>query len=57
MGIGRALLKRALTLYPRIHKHFLLTDDELFQRLFYESLGFKNLELVQFKLNAYIKIS
>ncbi len=57
MGIGRALLKRALTLYPRIHKHFLLTEDELFQRLFYESLGFKNLELVQFKLNAYIKIS
>ncbi|MBY0292622.1 MAG: GNAT family N-acetyltransferase [Alphaproteobacteria bacterium] len=57
MGIGRALLKRALTLYPRIHKHLLLTDDEPFQRLFYESLSFQNLELSQPKLNAYIKMS
>lgn len=56
MGIGRALLKRALALYPKVYKHLLLTDDEQFQRLFYESLNFQNLEVVQPKLNAYIKI-
>ena len=54
-GVGRALLTRSLALYPTVHKHLLLTDDEHYQRLFYESLGFQNLDLVQPKLNAYIK--
>ncbi len=55
-GVGRTLHTRALALYPNIHKHLLLTDDEQSQRLFYESLGFQNLDLMQPKGNAYIKM-
>lgn len=53
-GVGHTLMKKALDLYPEVHKHLLLTDDESFQRLFYESLGFQNFNLVQPKANAYI---
>jgi hypothetical protein len=36
----------------------LITDEEKRQRLFYESLGFKNtIELRKTKLNAYVKMA
>ena len=54
--IGRTLMKKALRLYPNIQKHLLLTDDERYQNIFYKSLSFKNLDLIQPKLNAYIQL-
>lgn len=54
MGIGCTLLKKALGQYTYIQKYVLLRDNELYQTIFYESLGFKNLNLIQPKLNGYI---
>ena len=54
LGIGCTLLKKAIDLYPQVHKHVLLTDNEEFQKNFYESLGFKNLTLSKPKMNAFV---
>lgn len=54
LGIGRTLLKKTIALYPTVYKHVLLTDDEDFQKEFYESLGFKNLTSIQPRMNAFI---
>ena len=39
-GIGRALVERVLERYVHVRQKVLLTDDELGQRAFYESIGF-----------------
>ena len=56
-GIGRTLLNKAMALYANVYKHILLTDNEIFQKRIYESLEFKNLNLIEPKLNVYIKLS
>jgi len=53
-GVGSTLIKKALAMYPNVHKHVLLTDDKAFQKLFYESLGFHKIESIDPKLNAYL---
>jgi len=55
-GIGRTLMEKALALYPKVYKKLIMTDDEQYQKLFYESLGFQNLNFTQPKMNAYICI-
>ena len=39
-GIGRALVKQVLTRHGHVRQKVLITDDELGQRAFYESIGF-----------------
>ena len=56
-GVGRGLLDSALSLYNEVRTHVLLTDNEEKQKLFYESLGFKNpKDLVKDELNSFIKM-
>lgn len=56
LGVGHTLIKKALSLYPNTHKALLLTDNEEYQRLFYESLGFLNLNSIRPKLNTFVKL-
>lgn len=56
-GVGRGLLDSALSFYKEVRTHVLLTDNEEKQKLFYESLGFKNPKnLVNDELNSFIKM-
>lgn len=56
-GIGRKLLTKALKEFENVRTHILLTDDEEKQRLFYESMGYKNTkDFEEFLLNCYVKI-
>ena len=57
-GIGRILLENCLERFKHVRTHLLLTDDEERQRLFYESLGYKNTkDLEKIKLNCYVKMN
>lgn len=56
-GVGRLLLSRVLKRFEDVRTHMILTDDEERQKLFYQSLGYKNVnQLKKHKLNAYIKM-
>jgi ribosomal protein S18 acetylase RimI-like enzyme len=56
-GVGGGLLDSALSFYKEVRTHVLLTDNEGKQKLFYESLGFKNpKDLVKDELNSFIKM-
>lgn len=56
-GVGRHLLKSVLAFYADVRTHILLTDNEERQKLFYESLGFKNSkELKKYELNSFLKM-
>lgn len=57
-GIGKNLLERCLKKFKNVRTHMILTDDEDKQKLFYESLGFKNTKsLREIKLNSFIKLN
>lgn len=57
-GVGRKLLQKALKNFEEVRTHMILTDNEEKQKLFYESLGYKNLkDLKKCELNAFIKMS
>jgi len=57
-GIGRELLNRCLQKFDHVRTHILLTDDEEKQRLFYESIGFRNTKnLKKQKLNCFVKMN
>jgi len=57
-GIGRRLLINCLERFEHVRMKVLLTDDEERQKLFYESLGYKNTkDLKKTLLNAYIQIT
>jgi len=56
-GIGRELLNRCLKRFEHVRSHVLLTDDEDKQRLFYESLGYKNIKHIDnLSLNCYVRM-
>ncbi len=57
-GIGRKLLENCLERFAHCRTQVILTDDEERQRLFYESLGFKNTKtLDRVSLNCYVRMS
>lgn len=56
-GLGRKILEKCLERFKHVRTHMILTDDEEKQKLFYESLGYKNTKSLQkTKLNAFVKI-
>lgn len=56
-GIGRELFCRSLKRFDHVRSHVLLTDDEEKQKLFYESLGFRNTKtLKKYALNCFVKM-
>lgn len=57
LGIGRRLLASCLERFAHVRMQVLITDDEERQKLFYESLGYKNTrDLKKIPLNAYVKM-
>lgn len=57
LGIGRRLLANCLERFAHVRMQVLITDDEERQKLFYESLGYKNIkDLEKIPLNAYVKM-
>ncbi|MCP4705692.1 MAG: GNAT family N-acetyltransferase [candidate division Zixibacteria bacterium] len=57
-GIGRKLLENCLERFKHVRSHVILTDDEKRQRLFYESLGYKNTkEFKKMNLNCFVKMT
>ena len=57
-GIGRELLANCLERFAHVRMKILLTDDEERQKMFYESLGYRNTkDLKKFPLNAYVQIA
>jgi len=57
-GIGRKLLSNCLEHFAHVRMKVLITDDEERQKLFYESLGYKNTkDLKKVPLNAYVQIT
>ena len=57
-GIGRKLMLNCLERFEHVRMKVLLTDDEERQRVFYESLGYKNTkDLSKIELNAFVQIS
>ena len=56
-GIGRRLLGKCLARYEHVSTHVLLTDDEMKQKRFYESLGYKNTKDLRLTiLNSFVKM-
>jgi ribosomal protein S18 acetylase RimI-like enzyme len=56
-GIGRELFNRCLARFDHVRTHVLLTDGEERQRLFYESLGYRNTkDIKKFPLNCFVII-
>jgi len=56
-GLGRKLLSKVLENFEDVRTHMILTDDEEKQKLFYESLGYKNTKTLEKTcLNTFIKI-
>ena len=54
-GIGKKLLENCLERFKHVRSRILLTDDAQAQKIFYESLGFKNIkDLNKFKLNTFV---
>jgi len=57
-GLGRKLLSNCLERFAHVRMKVLITDDEERQKLFYESLGYKNTkDLKKTPLNAYVQIT
>ena len=57
-GIGRKLLLNCLERFEHVRMKVLITDDEERQKLFYESLGYKNTkELKKMPLNTYVQFA
>ena len=55
-GIGTALLTDCLKRFAHVRAALLLTDDEAYQRAFYESFGFANVgDLHELALNAFVR--
>ncbi len=56
-GIGRKLLEKCLLRFEHVRTHMILTDNEKKQKIFYESLGFKNCsELKETALNTFVRM-
>jgi ribosomal protein S18 acetylase RimI-like enzyme len=54
-GIGKKLLENCLERFKHVRSKVLLTDDDEVQKVFYESLGFKNIkDLNKYKLNTFV---
>ena len=57
LGIGRKLLANCLERFAHVRMQVLITDDEERQKLFYESMGYKNTkDLKKIPLNVYVKM-
>ena len=57
LGVGRQLMERCLKRFSHVRTHMILTDDELKQKQFYESLGYRNTkDLKENKLNAFVRM-
>jgi len=57
-GIGRKLLSNCLERFAHVRMKVLITDNEERQKLFYESLGYKNTkDLKKTPLNAFVQIT
>lgn len=56
-SLGRKLLENCLEKFKHVRTHVILTDDEERQKIFYESLGYKNIkELNKINLNCFVKM-
>lgn len=55
-GIGKALVENILERYIHVRQKVLLTDDELSQRAFYESIGFIEAHDFGPPLRAFVQI-
>lgn len=56
-GLGRELLTKALERFKDVRTHMILTDDEVKQKKFYESMGYKNTkELKEIPLNTFVRM-
>lgn len=55
MGIGKALLKELVRLYPKVYQKVLLTDDTPENARFYEGCGFMPASIMG--CTAYVKIA
>ena len=57
-GIARKLLNLCLSRFSHVRTHMILTDDEEKQKLFYESIGYKNTrDLKEVPLNSFVKMN
>jgi ribosomal protein S18 acetylase RimI-like enzyme len=57
LGIGRMLLADCLERFAHVRMQVLMTDDEERQKMFYESMGYRNTkELKGITLNAFVKM-
>ena len=57
-GIARQLLSLCLSRFSHVRTHVILTDDEEKQKLFYESMGYKNTrDLKKVALNSFVKMN
>jgi ribosomal protein S18 acetylase RimI-like enzyme len=57
LGIGRKLILNCLEHFAHVRMKVLITDDEERQKLFYESMGYKNTkDLKEIPLNTFVKI-
>lgn len=54
-GVGRWLMEEVFAPYKKVRQQVLLTDDEARQRLFYESLGFKEIRDLDHATRAFIR--
>jgi ribosomal protein S18 acetylase RimI-like enzyme len=57
LGIGRRLLADCLERFDHVRMQVLMTDDEERQKMFYESMGYRNTkDLKSITLNAFVRI-
>ncbi|MDO4762112.1 MAG: GNAT family N-acetyltransferase [Corynebacterium sp.] len=57
-GIGRILMEHAFAPFAHCRQHVLLTDDQPYQRAFYEAMGFtESRDFGDFELRAFIRFS
>lgn len=57
LGIGRKLLANCLERFAHVRMQVLMTDDEERQKIFYESMGYRNTkDLKGITLNAFVRM-
>lgn len=57
LGIGQKLLASCLERFAHVRTQVLMTDDEERQKMFYESMGYRNTkDLKGITLNAFVKM-
>ncbi len=56
-GVGTILMNKCHERFSHVRSHVLITDDQEYQKLFYEKHGYKNIkELIKVPLNCFVKM-